>query len=582
VLRVNLVKELRIILKNKNNQLKLFLLNLATSGKYKSRGSFFASDYLIRYVLMNFLIVVGNIVLVAFGNISLQNHFYDAVGIYGLMIIITTIIFILARTKLPQYALSLVLMVSFAIFCFSLIWFAETSQHGGFLFIFLLPSTAIMLLGMRSGVTLSVILGVFILGASFFAYNIGTAPFLQVNPNYSFGYIMRIWATYFMVLAIMIVIEFTRTIKDRLIQKQNKNLREGRELAAAMARERETAKMLHILFDTSPLLIEMYDENLNLIDFNQRNLELFGISTKEEMIRRNHEFRLEYQPNGERSGEIIRKHATTTFREGSCRFEWLHRLPNGEPLPLEVFWTRGERDGKPIIVGYCHDLRPIHAAVAKKREAEEKHVQNTLDMQDAMLKTMAELLHRRDDITGGHITRTERGVKLLLEEIERSDVYREERGIWDAKLLLQSCQLHDVGKISISDNVLKKPGKLTAEEFAAMKEHALVGQEIIEQVESLTKKSEFLHYAKIFAGTHHERWNGTGYPKGLKGEDIPLLGRIMAIADVYDALTSERPYKKAFPHEEAIKIISEGSGTDFDPTLVDIFLKVAKQLSKSE
>ena len=207
----------------------------------------------------------------------------------------------------------------------------------------------------------------------------------------------------------------------------------------------------------------------------------------------------------------------------------------------------------------------------------EEKTQSILELQNALLKTMAELVECRDDITGGHIERTQRGIEIMLEEIEKSGVYLEETKGWDKNLLLQSCQLHDVGKISISDSILKKPGKLTEEEFNIMKKHASFGEQIIEKIETLSKESDFLNYAKIFAASHHEKWDGSGYPRGLKGNKIPLLGRIMAIADVYDALTSERPYKKAFSHEEAVRIITEGSGTQFDPALVEVFTSAAEQ-----
>jgi putative two-component system response regulator len=201
----------------------------------------------------------------------------------------------------------------------------------------------------------------------------------------------------------------------------------------------------------------------------------------------------------------------------------------------------------------------------------EEKTENVLELQNALLKTMAELVECRDDITGGHIERTQRGIKILLEAIEESGVYREEIKDWDINLLLQSCQLHDVGKISIDDNILKKPGKLSDEEFEKMKKHTVFGEQIIEKIETLAKGSDFLKYAKIFAASHHEKWDGTGYPRGLKGNEIPLLGRIMAIADVYDALTSVRPYKKASPHEEAVQIITGGAGTQFDPALIELF-----------
>jgi len=207
-----------------------------------------------------------------------------------------------------------------------------------------------------------------------------------------------------------------------------------------------------------------------------------------------------------------------------------------------------------------------------QRMVEEK-TQSVMELQNALLKTMAELVECRDDITGGHIERTQRGIKILLEEIENSGIYAEEAKGWDLDLLLQSCQLHDVGKISINDVILKKPGKLNKQEFDEMKKHASFGERIIEKIETLAKESDFLKYAKIFAASHHEKWDGTGYPRGLKGDEIPLLGRIMAIADVYDALTSMRPYKDAFTHEEAVRIIINSSGTQFDPKLVELFIK---------
>jgi putative two-component system response regulator len=210
----------------------------------------------------------------------------------------------------------------------------------------------------------------------------------------------------------------------------------------------------------------------------------------------------------------------------------------------------------------------------------EEKTQNIIDLQDALLKTMAEMVECRDNNTGGHIERTRRGVQILLEEIEKHGLYPEETKGWDVNLLLQSSQLHDVGKISIDDNILKKPGKLSDDEFEGMKKHVSFGEAIIEKIESLSKESDFLKYAKIFAASHHEKWNGTGYPRGLKGAEIPLLGRIMAIADVYDALVSVRPYKKAFTHEEAARIIIDSKEKHFDPVLVDLFIGASEEFRK--
>ena len=204
-----------------------------------------------------------------------------------------------------------------------------------------------------------------------------------------------------------------------------------------------------------------------------------------------------------------------------------------------------------------------------------------VELQNAVLKTMAELVECRDVITGGHIERTQKHLRVLLEALQKRDVYRKETDSWNLELVWQSAQLHDVGKIAIKDSILKKPGKLTDEEFEEVKAHPVFGAQVIEKIEESTTDKTFLEYAKVFALTHHEKWSGNGYPNGLKGEEIPLLGRIMAIVDVYDALVSERPYKKAFPHDEAVKIIVDGSGTHFDPALVDVFLDVANEINRN-
>ena len=202
------------------------------------------------------------------------------------------------------------------------------------------------------------------------------------------------------------------------------------------------------------------------------------------------------------------------------------------------------------------------------------------NLQSAVLETVADLVEFRDKATGGHVTRTMLYVKALFEELLRQEIYKEEVSHWDMDFFLPSVQLHDVGKIAISDLILNKPGKLTPEEFEIMKTHVTVGVDAIERIMRNTESHAFLHHALLIAGTHHEKWDGTGYPAGLKETDIPLEGRLMAIADVYDALVSVRPYKKAFTHEEAIKIIEESSGTHFDPVLVDVFRKVKDEFAR--
>jgi len=150
-------------------------------------------------------------------------------------------------------------------------------------------------------------------------------------------------------------------------------------------------------------------------------------------------------------------------------------------------------------------------------------------------------------------------------------VYLEEIIDWDLNSAITSARLHDVGKIVVSDLILNKQGKLTYEEFSEIKRHTTEGERVIGQMIVQTGEAQFLHHAKIFAGAHHEKWDGNGYPRGLREEEIPLQGRIMSIVDVYDALVSERPYKPAFSCEEAEEIIIKDTGIAFDPLIVEVF-----------
>ena len=205
--------------------------------------------------------------------------------------------------------------------------------------------------------------------------------------------------------------------------------------------------------------------------------------------------------------------------------------------------------------------------------------QQVVGLQNAIIGTVADLVEFRDNSTGWHISRTQKYLQTLVEQLINDGIYADELISWNMDIILPSAQLHDLGKISISDAILNKPGKLTPEEFSIMKTHTQRGVEAIEKMERFGYFADFLEYAKIFAGTHHEKWDGSGYPRGLKGQDIPLEGRIMAVADVYDALISVRPYKKAFPAEAAARIIIEGGGTHFDPALINAFKKLTDEFA---
>jgi putative two-component system response regulator len=209
--------------------------------------------------------------------------------------------------------------------------------------------------------------------------------------------------------------------------------------------------------------------------------------------------------------------------------------------------------------------------IIRERTAEIQKLKN------AIVFSFADMVEQRDEGTGGHIERTTEYLEILIKAMIERGVYLSELGEMNLESLVSSARLHDVGKVAIPDGILNKPGKLDDAEFAIMKTHAAKGEEIINQMAARTPDNEFLRNAKLFAGYHHERWDGKGYPYRLAGTDIPLQGRVMALVDVYDALVSERPYKKPFSDEETTNIIMEGAGKQFDALLADVFLEVKDQ-----
>ena len=193
-------------------------------------------------------------------------------------------------------------------------------------------------------------------------------------------------------------------------------------------------------------------------------------------------------------------------------------------------------------------------------------------LQNAIVYVLADMVESRDYDTGGHVGRTTLYVEILLNAMKNKNSHADEIKNLTMDSFISSARLHDVGKIAVPDAVLNKPGKLTQEEFESMKKHTTEGERIIDQIVTRTGNVDFLRNAKSFTSSHHERWDGSGYPRGLKGYEIPIQGRVMAIADVYDALISERPYKKAFTHSQACEIIKESAGTHFEPALVELFM----------
>ena len=194
------------------------------------------------------------------------------------------------------------------------------------------------------------------------------------------------------------------------------------------------------------------------------------------------------------------------------------------------------------------------------------------EIQAHIISGMANLIESRDTDTGEHVNRTSTYVKVIAEDARAKGVYKDIITDHFILLLYTLAPMHDVGKIVVSDQILKQPRRLTQEEFEKMKRHAKDGGTVVMKILDGITDEEYIRFAADIATYHHERWDGTGYPLGLKGEAIPLSARIMAIADVFDALISERCYKNAIPIDDAFEIIKSESGTHFDPKLVEVFL----------
>ena len=210
-------------------------------------------------------------------------------------------------------------------------------------------------------------------------------------------------------------------------------------------------------------------------------------------------------------------------------------------------------------------------AVRYTAEAQEKN-ETIARMQSNLIMVMADLVEGRDKFTGDHVRNTATYTKIIMNQMRREGIYSESLTNEFISNVYQSAPLHDVGKIVVSDTILNKPGRFTDEEFEIMKRHTIAGKEILESAKGAVSESSYLDEAQNLAAYHHEKWNGTGYPYGLSGEDIPLSARIMAVADVFDALVSKRSYKEGFPIDKALSIIEEGIGTHFDPQVARAFL----------
>ncbi|QRV20739.1 HD-GYP domain-containing protein [Lacrimispora saccharolytica] len=272
------------------------------------------------------------------------------------------------------------------------------------------------------------------------------------------------------------------------------------------------------------------------------------------------------------NGMVPAEYRYRLLMEGN-RIKWVHIR----------FVASKDSDGKTTSVhGTIQDITNGKAVEEKLEEYNhhlevlvQKKVEEVSASQMATIHALVKLSESRDDDTGEHIVRTSKYCRLLAEKLRERNAHPGEINRAFIDSITQASPLHDIGKVGIPDAILLKPGKLTAEEFEVMKTHTTIGYQTLASVEKKDTGSAFIKIGKEITLCHHEKWDGSGYPKGLKGEEIPISARIMALADVYDALRSKRVYKEGYSHEKSSQIMTQGRGSHFDPLLVDLFLENA-------
>ncbi len=331
-----------------------------------------------------------------------------------------------------------------------------------------------------------------------------------------------------------------------------------------------------------------------LVDDNSANLRVLRESLEELGCK------ILVAKNGESALDIVRKACPDlilldTVMPEMDGYEVCRRLKEDEAtrhIPVLFLTALADVDDETrgLAIGAVDFItKPIHPALVRARvrnhlklkryqdQLEEMVRVRTLELlvtQAVLIESLGTLAEFRDPETGGHIKRTQNYVKALAVKMQSHPQFCSELDEVTIERLYLSAPLHDIGKVGLRDDILLKPERLTEDEFEQMKKHTYYGDEALRITEQKLGKSVFLNYARQIALTHHEKWDGSGYPNGLRGDDIPVSGRLMAIADVYDALISKRVYKAPMPHEKAVEIITAGKGSHFDPDMVDAFLEL--------
>ncbi len=323
-------------------------------------------------------------------------------------------------------------------------------------------------------------------------------------------------------------------------------------------------ELAEVFFSMAPLGLAVIDSvSGEIIDSNEAYGEYLG--KKQSEIVGSTWMEYTHPDDLEMDLECVRKlyEAGTTH----CKRAKRYIRPDGSVIYVQIALSRlSEADGRKRHATMIENVTQVTTLRQERKR-------NILDMQqvhDSLFPAIAILSEFRDRETGEHLLRTRIYVRLLLENLRYAHAFSRKA----IALISNSAMLHDIGKIGIPDSILLKPGKLDPDEFAVMQQHTTQGGNAITQIQRYLENEGMFTFAKEIAEGHHERWDGTGYPQGLVREEIPFTARVMAVADVYDALRSKRPYKDAFSHEEAVAVIRESAGTHFDPGIVSAFLAI--------
>ena len=352
--------------------------------------------------------------------------------------------------------------------------------------------------------------------------------------------------------------------------------------------------------------MNLSNSNILVVDDSETNLDILSATLDKDYI-------ITTAKDGESALEIIAKKAPDLLLLDICMpgidgYEVCRQLKkNSRTREIPVIFISGMKDGEYKTDGFKQGAvdyitKPFDVYEVKERvrthltnrlakkileqqndvlECEIREAKKELSLaQEVTIECIASLAETRDPETGGHIKRTKKYVHALAEHLKNHPKYSDYLNDETIDLIYKSAPLHDIGKVGIPDSILLSTEKLSPKDWELMKTHCALGREALCTAEAQFGPISFLQYAKEIAYTHHEKWDGTGYPEGLREEEIPVSGRLMALADTYDALISKRVYKPAFPHSKAVQIIIEDKGKSFDPNVVDAFLELEDTFRK--